>query len=45
MVNENKHDKIVAKCNIALAGNRTPVFRVGGEISTTEPPVLRAPLL
>ena len=41
MVNENK---IVAKCNVALAGNRTRVSRVGGEISTTEPPVVRAPL-
>ena len=42
MVNENK---VVAICNIALAGNRTPVSRVGGEGSTTEPPVLRAPQL
>ena len=28
------------KRKIALAGNRTPVIRVAGENSTTEPPML-----
>ena len=28
------------KTKIALAGNRTPVSRVAGENSTTEPPML-----
>ena len=28
------------KTEVALAGNRTPVFRVAGENSTTEPPML-----
>ena len=28
------------KTKIALAGNRTPVSRVAGENSTTEPPLL-----
>ena len=28
------------KTKVALAGNRTPVYRVAGENSTTEPPML-----
>ena len=28
------------KTEVALAGNRTPVSRVAGEISATEPPLL-----
>ena len=28
------------KQKVALAGNRTPVSRVAGENSTTEPPIL-----
>ena len=28
------------KTKVALAGNRTPVSRVAGENSTTEPPML-----
>ena len=31
---------MVQKEPLALAGNRTPVSRVAGENSTTEPPVL-----
>ena len=29
------------KTKVALAGNRTPVSRVAGENSTTEPPMLQ----
>ena len=29
------------KTKVALAGNRTPVSRVAGENSTTEPPMLK----
>ena len=28
------------KTKVALAGNQTPVYRVAGENSTTEPPIL-----
>ena len=31
------------KTKVALAGNRTPVYRVAGENSTTEPPMFSSP--
>ena len=33
------------KSKVALAGNRTPVCRVAGENSTTEPPMLVTALI
>ena len=33
------------KTKVALAGNRTPVSRVTGENSTTEPPILVTSLI
>ena len=33
------------KTKVALAGNRTPVSGVAGEISTTEPPMLVTALI
>ena len=33
------------KTKVALAGNRTPVYRVPGENSTTEPPMLLSPII
>ena len=33
------------KTKVVLAGNRTPVSRVAGENSTTEPPMLVSPLI
>ena len=33
------------KTKVALAGNRTPVYRVAGENSTTEPPMLVSPII
>ena len=37
---ENIHSDGEEKGELALAGNRTRAFRVAGENSTTEPPVL-----